>query len=202
MTAAEIKEYLCMVVELEKEVYTQNRVIASLAYKLSALPGYRQYTKPVYNKVTLSHYDGGTADMVAFMCLPGAALLFLIGALLYEFRDFFWEMGCLAGIVGLIAFFIVKMSQADARLSAEKEAKKNYDAALKAYNLAVEQEKLRVRRELPRKTLLQKQLKEMKDANQKTKATLEKLYEKNIIHKNYRGLIPVCSLYGYFDTGV
>lgn len=202
MTAAEIKEYLCMVVELEKEVYTQNRVIASLAYKLSALPGYRQYTKPVYNKVTLSHYDVGTADMVAFMCLPGAALLFFIGALLYEFRDFFWEMGCLAGIVGLIAFFIVKMSQADARLSAEKEAKKNYDAALKAYNLAVEQEKLRVRRELPRKTLLQKQLKEMKDANQKTKATLEKLYEKNIIHKNYRGLIPVCSLYGYFDTGV
>ena len=73
MTAAEIKEYLGMVVELEKEVYTQNRVIASLAYKLSALPGYRQYTKPVYNKVTLSHYDGGTADMVAFMCLPGAA---------------------------------------------------------------------------------------------------------------------------------
>ena len=69
MTAAEIKEYLGMVVELEKEVYTQNRVIASLAYKLSALPGYRQYTKPVYNKVTLSHYDGGTADMVAFMCL-------------------------------------------------------------------------------------------------------------------------------------
>lgn len=74
--------------------------------------------------MTLSHYDGGTADMVAFMCLPGAALLFLIGALLYEFRDFFWEMGCLAGIVGLIAFFIVKMSQADARLAPRKKQKR------------------------------------------------------------------------------
>ena len=52
MTAAAIKEYLGMVVELEKEVYTQNGVIASLEYKLSTLPGYRQYTKPVYDKVT------------------------------------------------------------------------------------------------------------------------------------------------------
>ncbi len=75
MTAAEIKEYLGMVVELEKEVYTQNRVIASLAYKLSALPGYRQYTKPVYNKVTLSHYDGGTADMVAFYVPAGSSII-------------------------------------------------------------------------------------------------------------------------------
>ena len=202
MTAAEIKEYLGMVVELENEVYTQNRVIASLAYKLSALPGYRQYTKPVYNKVTLSHNDGGTADMVAFMCLPGAVLLFVLGLILHFFREFFWEIAVFALIVGLIALAISMVNAAEAQHSADAQSKKNYDNAVKAYNEAVKLEKLRVQRELPRKTLLQKQLKEMKDANQKTKATLEKLYEKNIIHKNYRGLIPVCSLYGYFDTGV
>lgn len=202
MTAAEIKEYLGMVVELEKEVYTQNRVIASLAYKLSALPGYRQYTKPVYNKVTLSHYDGGTADMVAFMCLPGAVLLFVLGLILHFFREFFWEIAVFALIVGLIALAISMVNAAEAQHSADAQSKKNYDNAVKAYNEAVKLEKLRVQRELPRKTLLQKQLKEMKDANQKTKATLEKLYEKNIIHKKYRGFIPVCSLYEYFDTGV
>ena len=202
MTAAEIKEYLGMVVDLEKEVYTQNRVIVSLEQKLAALPGYRQYTKPVYDKVTLSHYDGGTADMVAVMCLPGAVLLFVLGLILHIFRDFFWEMAVLALVVGLIALAIRMINAADAQHSADAQSKKNYDNAIKAYNEAVKLEKLRVERELPRKTLLQKQLKEIKDANQKTKATLQTLYEKDVIHKNYRGLIPVCSLYGYFDTGV
>lgn len=202
MTAAAIKEYLGMVVELEKEVYTQNGVIASLEYKLSTLPGYRQYTKPVYDKVTLSHYDGGTADMVAFMCLPGAVLLFVLGLILQFFREFFWEIAAFALIVGLIALAISMVNAADAQHGADVQSKKNYDNAVKAYNEAVKLEKLRVQRELPRKTLLQEQLKEMKDANRKTKATLEKLYEKNIIHKNYWGFVPICSLYGYFDTGV
>ena len=201
MTAAEIKEYLGMAANLEKEVYTQDRVIALLEYRLSGLLGYRQYAKPVYKESAPGYYDD-TAGMIAFMCLPGAALLFVIGLLLYDFRDFFWEVAIFAGVVGLIAYLISKMNQADARHSAEKEAKKNYDAALKAYNLAVEQDKLRVQRELPRKTLLQEQLKEIKAANQKTRATLQALYNKNVIHKNYRGLIPICSLYGYFDTGV
>lgn len=202
MTAAAIKEYLGMVVELEKEVYTQNGVIASLEYKLSALPGYRQYTKPVYTKPCRPDNFDDTAGMVAFMCLPGAVLLFVLGLILQFFREFFWEIAAFALIVGLIALAISMVNAADAQHGADVQSKKNYDNAVKAYNEAVRLEKLRVQRELPRKTLLQKQLKEMKDANQKTKATLEKLYEKNIIHKNYRGLIPVCSLYGYFDTGV
>ena len=48
MNAAAIKEHLKMLMELEKEVYTQNQVIASLEYKLSGLPDYRQYVKPVH----------------------------------------------------------------------------------------------------------------------------------------------------------
>lgn len=38
MNAAAIKEHLKMLMELEKEVYTQNQVIASLEYQLSCLP--------------------------------------------------------------------------------------------------------------------------------------------------------------------
>ena len=36
MNAAAIKEHLKMLMELEKEVYTQNQVIASLEYQLPA----------------------------------------------------------------------------------------------------------------------------------------------------------------------
>ena len=201
MTAAAIKEYLGMVVDLEKEVYTQNRLIASLEYKLSALPGYRQYKKPVYQKLSPGYRDD-TAGMVAALCLSGAVLLFVFGLILHFFREFFWEVAIFAAIIGAVALAISMTNAADAQHSADAQSKKNYDAAVKAYNLAIEQDKLRVQRELPRKTLLQEQLKEIKAANQKTRATLQALYNKNVIHKNYRGLIPVCSLYGYFDTGV
>lgn len=46
MTAAEIKEYLGMCIELEKEVYTQNRAIAQLRYNISLLGNYRIINEP------------------------------------------------------------------------------------------------------------------------------------------------------------
>ena len=201
MNAAAIKEHLSMLMDLEKEIYTQNQVIASLEYKLSGLPDYRQYVKPVYQQASPHYYDD-TAANVAFLCLPGAVLLFVLGLLLYDFRGFFWEIALLAFIVGIIAFFISRLNASDAQHSADVESKKRYDAALKAYNLSVEQDRLRVERERPKKLLLQGQLKTLKDAHKKTVDTLNKLYNKGVIHKKYWGLVPICSLYGYFDTGV
>ena len=74
----------------------------------------------------------------------GAVLLFVLGLLLYDFRGFFWEIALLAFIVGIIAFFISRLNASDAQHSADVESKKRYDAALKAYNLSVEQDRLRV----------------------------------------------------------
>lgn len=194
MNAAAIKEHLSMLMDLEKEIYTQNQVIASLEYKLSGLPDYRQYVKPVYQQASPHYYDD-TAANVAFLCLPGAVLLFVLGLLLYDFRGFFWEIALLAFIVGIIAFFISRLNASDAQHSADVESKKRYDAALKAYNLSVEQDRLRVERERPKKLLLQGQLKTLKDAHKKTVDTLNKLYNKGVIHKKILGsrsyLFPV-----------
>ena len=220
MTAAAIKEYLGMVVDLEKEVYTQNGVIASLEEKLSYLPDARRYKKPVYSEIKPHYQPSG----LALLCFGGAVLFLLLAPLsdavinadfgllallllpvlvvFYLARSCAIPCAVIAFVIGIIILLAEKSKETDARHEAKLQAKKSYETALAAYNQAVEQDKLRVQKELPRKTLLQKQLKEIKTANQKTKATLEKLYEKNIIHKNYRGLIPVCSLYGYFDTGV
>lgn len=183
MNAAAIKEHLSMLMDLEKEIYTQNQVIASLEYKLSGLPDYRQYVKPVYQQASPHYYDD-TAANVAFLCLPGAVLLFVLGLLLYDFRGFFWEIALLAFIVGIIAFFISRLNASDAQHSADVESKKRYDAALKAYNLSVEQDRLRVERERPKKLLLQGQLKTLKDAHKKTVDTLNKLYNKGVTIKN------------------
>ena len=103
---------------------------------------------------------------------------------------------------GIIVFFVERNNQSDARYAAKQQSKKSYETAMATYNRAVEQDRLRVERERPKKLLLQGQLKTLKDAHKKTVDTLNKLYNKGVIHKKYWGLVPICSLYGYFDTGV
>ena len=69
MNAAAIKEHLSMLMDLEKEIYTQNQVIASLEYKLSGLPDYRQYVNRIYQQASPHYYDD-TAANVAFYVYP------------------------------------------------------------------------------------------------------------------------------------
>ena len=52
MNTAAIKEHLKMLMELEKEVYTQNQVIASLEYQLSCLPDAHSTQDPSIPKQT------------------------------------------------------------------------------------------------------------------------------------------------------
>lgn len=73
MNAAAIKEHLKMLMELEKEVYTQNQVIASLEYQLSCLPDAHRYTRPVYTEANSNYQISG----LTWLCF-GSALIFLL----------------------------------------------------------------------------------------------------------------------------
>lgn len=220
MNAAAIKEHLKMLMELEKEVYTQNQVIASLEYQLSCLPDAHRYTRPVYTEANSNYQISG----LTWLCF-GSALIFLLlapvsdaiinsdwgimGLLLFPIllifylaRSFAIPCAIFLFAAGIIVFFVERNNQSDARYAAKQQSKKSYETAMATYNRAVEQDRLRVERERPKKLLLQGQLKTLKDAHKKTVDTLNKLYNKGVIHKKYWGLVPICSLYGYFDTGV
>lgn len=222
MNAAAIKEHLKMLMELEKEVYTQNQVIASLEHQLSCLPDAHQYTKPIYTEFKSNYQISGHTWLCfgcALICLLLAPvsdaiinsdwgigimslLLFPILIFSYVARSFAIPCAIFFFVIGTIIFFIEKAEKTEARLDAQIQSKKSYETSLATYNRSVEQDKLRVERERPKKQLLQGQLKTLKAAHQKTVDTLNKLYNKGVIHKKYWGLVPICSLYGYFDTGV
>ena len=177
MNAAAIKEHLKMLMELEKEVYTQNQVIASLEYQLSCLPDAHRYTRPVYTEANSNYQISG----LTWLCF-GSALIFLLlapvsdaiinsdwgimGLLLFPIllifylaRSFAIPCAIFLFAAGIIVFFVERNNQSDARYAAKQQSKKTVD-------------------------------------------TLNKLYNKGVIHKKYWGLVPICSLYGYFDTGV
>ena len=116
--------------------------------------------------------------MVAFMCLPGAVLLFVLGLILQFFREFFWEIAAFALIVGLIALAISMVNAADAQHGADVQSKKNYDNAVKAYNEAVKLEKLRVQRELPEKNAASRTVKRDEGCKSENKSDFGEIVRK------------------------
>lgn len=205
MQAAEIKEYLGMLVDLEKQVYTQNQLIWSLKNDISSMSG-----KPVRYELPEKE-ECMTWGQWLGCSIPFAALILIGFALFLFFEDpsifgngsspspFFGLMMLFGtGVLLFLGVVFIGTTPPEDRKRIEKE----YDEAMAKYCSATEKEERRAALELQKRTLLEKQLTTLMDTNRQTKANLEKLYSYNIIHPKYRGLIPVCSLYGYFDTGV
>ena len=187
MTAKQIKEYLGMLAGVEKEFYTQERMIANMEGKISRL-GYR------YNITCPQRTIVKVAPEETIFGVVITTIAFVIGLL--------WKLPIALTLVisGVVASPVV-MEHLEANDRYNDELVK-YQNAMNKYNAAVKQDKARVEVELRRKTFLQAELNSLKKTHEKTRAAREKLYRYNIIHPKYHGLIPVCSLYGYFDTGV
>ncbi|MFR8409198.1 MAG: hypothetical protein ACLVA8_07080 [Faecalibacterium prausnitzii] len=140
MNAAAIKEHLKMLMELEKEVYTQNQVIASLEYQLSCLPDAHRYTRPVYTEANSNYQISG----LTWLCF-GSALIFLfctcirrhhqfrlriMGLLLFPIllifylaRSFAIPCAIFLFAAGIIVFFVERNNQSDARYAAKQQSK-------------------------------------------------------------------------------
>lgn len=193
MTTAETKEYLGMIVTLEKESYTQRILINSMWHKIENLGKEKYIAEPQKESVT------DEADY--FLLFVGAGILFVS---IWLMDVIGWLLGflCILGmIVGLLVIIggCIGLS-AGSRM--RKEAERKYQEEVKAYNRSRELDGQRIVRECIQKDFLRKQLPILQKEHERTQRVLQKLYDYNIIHPKYRGFVPVCSLYGYFDTGV
>lgn len=187
MQTARLKEYLKMLVDLEKQLYTQEKVIADLEYTIPRLGYRRNICEPQRSSVEVC--DNETVNFFFVSVVVGIIGIFIK----------FLRIPCMV----IAGFYLLLAAMGYINGSAENDRREQrYREEYQEYKNAVLQDSVRVENELKRKVLLEAQLKKLKNMNAKTKMTLQKLYNRNIIHPKYRGLIPVCSLYGYFDTGV
>ena len=187
MQTARLKEYLKMLVDLEKQLYTQGKVIADLEYTIPRLGYRRNICEPQRGSVEVC--DNETVNFFFVSVVVGIIGIFIK----------FLRIPCMV----IAGFYLLLAAMGYINGSAENNRREQrYREEYQEYKNAVLQDSVRVENELKRKVLLEAQLKKLKSMNAKTKMTLQKLYNRNIIHPKYRGLIPVCSLYGYFDTGV
>lgn len=185
MTDAVIKEYLQICVDVEKDSYTQDRLMAQMEDMIGKLGYAQQFWVPQKKELHGCYNEAGNFGLMG-------ALAFFFGCMI-SFSPII--------ILGVILFVIAAFyaSEGNKRVEAAEE---EYQAELEKYNNRVKRDDQRVENELKRKAILQAELENLREAHAKTQKHLQSLYDCNIIHPKYRGLIPVCSLYGYFDTGV
>lgn len=194
MNAAGIKEYLGMCKNLEQEIYLQNVMISNINRDISYLGRSKQLpTPPDW------HPDNYGVDLLIISVGVGG---FIISAWLMSVIGWLLGFICTLGMIvsALIILWGLYETIQSAKLNEENKKATKYNE--KVYDSMVEKDKRRIASELRQKAFLEAEIRRIQSANQKTKATLTTLYKKNIIHPNYRGLVPICSLYGYFDTGV
>ena len=193
MEAARLKEYLGMIVNLEQMNYIQEKEIRRMENIISDLGYARKLTPPEEPEKNYRTWEVGSCMIMGFLCGGfGLAVsdtfllrLLTVPAMIIAFL--------------LIVVAIVNSVQAS---NANAAAAERYKQEKEKFENDLVDEAIRLDREDRQKALMQAQLNSLKGANRKTKGTLRQMYDANIIHEKYRGLIPICSLYGYFDTGV
>ena len=172
-------DYIKCVIDLEKSVYIQNKAIDRAQAEINSLGYPILYQQPEKPHEARTDNDFETiAGIFGF----GAFIGGIIG------RAFFGGIGLL--LIFSILDLCSVASENKARWKKYSEEKYWYDEAVKNDNLRVEQENLE-------KDRLIQTLNLMKDKRTQTKALLQKYYDIGVIYPEYRGLIPMCSIYGY-----
>lgn len=101
----------------------------------------------------------------------------------------------LVGILGaLVAKRILVDKKTVAQVNEYKEQKEKYD-------ILVEQDALRVKKEVQKKRNIDTQIVALKNNRSNILYTLKRLYDMNVVYPKYRNFIAVATFYEYFESG-
>lgn len=181
MDTVQLKEYLGVVVDMEKNIYMQKKLIANLqnrANKLGVARTFQEPTKPTAGSVGW--------PILFFPCIM------IVGGLIFATSEY--------GVAFIILGIVMAIVMIYGILSARKE-KDAYAMAYSVYEGYVLADKQRINKELSIKRFLDSELALLRKQNEDSKQNLKKIYAQDIIFPKYRNLVLVCSLYEYICSG-
>lgn len=189
MNRQKMIEYLKNVVNLEKEKYVQERTIYSMEYQIHSLGHANTFSYPVGPR----HEEFDIVDLLKFGCGAGGAIGFL-GLFFLDPLKFAVVGFCIGLLIGGLAagYDYVHNNRIN---------RDNYTEAMQIYNRNVAADRLRVDAENKKKERLSIMLNQLKTENQRTCDLLEQYYSIGVIYKKYRGFVPICSIYEYYQSG-
>lgn len=208
MDGDDLKEYLNIVVNMEKNIYLQNSLISHMQNRIKQLGQIHTYQEPVIPIKKSSNW---------FSIIVFSGVFFLIGFLIFQWglklcysitenglALLYGPIVLLFGVVlilGTIISTIVMLVDNLKDINSYNKAKSIYSIAYEEYKKNIQADKERVCKELLEQKALLLVLKPLQKQNVKSKQNLEKIYSKNIIFSKYRNLVMVCSLYEYICSG-
>lgn len=186
MNAEQLKEYLGIVVDMEKECFLQEQLRRQLEWQISSLgnPGYIAPVKPPTDGA-----DGSivTGSFIIFfvVCLP-------VGFIINLFTEF--SILATAAILATIATLLICLLVS----ASTNQEHHQYEADLQTYQQAIDEDKRRVQEELNISAYLKQELEALNRQSAQSQKTLLELYSKNIIFPKYRSFVMVATIYEYF----
>lgn len=213
MTTNELKEYLRIVVDMERECYTQERLRSQLVYQIQSLGNRREIAKPTEPdrlEPFISRLCGEFFSILVFGAsdFPGQfwsaiGIGIISGFLIYKYSPLGVDSNFIGSYVcGIILGGLIVAILSISGDKAEHEAElKKYEEATKNYEKQMALEDHRVLEEEKEKYFLNQELLKLKASMAQSHTVLQKLYDMNIIFPKYRGFILVSSIYEYLYSG-
>lgn len=212
MDKQKLIEYLERVVELEKQVYLQERAIAKLDNRISSLGIVKEIEEPKKYKFSFGDlyysFSGPLFGMIWIPALCAAISVIVIPLILTLFvkkQDvqnpgmiFTWSavIGAIAGLIISIVWIIIRVRD-------EVEVKKSEEESFVRYNEAKHFDALRVKNELAQKKVLLNERTILYNRYQHTQDTLRKYYDIGVIYGKYQyDFVAVASFLDYLKSGM
>lgn len=198
MNIEQLKEYLNIVLDMEKEIYAQTKAIAELKQECDKLgiagtffppPAFTK-EPPVLPATKEAKFGAGgiakTAGL-AFLFWP-AAPVYAIGKKLIDSNEAKTENER-------------AQAQYNAELAAYEKAKREHEEETARYEKNLAEDRARVQMELERKQGIGKTVEMLEEERARTKMNLQKIYDKEVVFPKYRNLSMIASIYEYFCAG-
>lgn len=208
MDTADLKEYLSIIVDLEKNRYLQEKLIGGLRQKISWLGIPAQLTMPTAPGKKTGIGIEFIIGLISSL-LVGAIAAFILAwplTLIWTWIPVVPEshlnitIRAIGSIIAIL-FFIFYLYAMCAGKVADTKAQTKYEKDYAEYQYAVKRDRDRLVRETQQKALLEDSLGKLEKRKADTEELLSKAYALDIIYPKYRTLTMVCSLYEYICSG-
>ncbi len=219
MEAVDITTYLQKAFELEASLDRQSRAIKEakkmLEFKNPKEPDIKMPKKHVVSEPVIKNVEGGKAKAGAYGVLIFGIIIFIASFWIGGFPYGVLLMGVILGgpFIYMGVWFINKFNEEAKKIEEfNKESRNRYEKdvvwckskneeELKAYYIEVEKAQKKYEVEKKGCAIGKEAVKKMELSCNKTRDTLKRLYDLNVIFPKYRNLVAISTMYEYLASG-
>lgn len=209
LTTTQLTEYLKNIKDLEVSCYLQAQVIQRLKQQpqkmQQEIDALEQSQKEKVEKPTSLAFNLIIGVFVsAFYSLGGAFVGLIGGGIIWFFLRLFGgsqkflvfiKWGAIIGFVLVFLWFIWAI------ISGTKSEQRDYPGKLKALQNKQSSNKVLIEKKKQQRLNFGKILMESDMRYKETQRLLQQYYNLGYIYPSYRGMVPICTIYQYFESG-